>query len=265
MRTKILAILTAFILAGAVALAQTAEEPPAANGGMVTDFTKGVIEIDVSYHGDRIHFFGTMAGAPTDAVIVKLTSPAETVKLNVAGRVGPFWMNVKQYRVENVPFMYKIHASDRLEQVLTPELAGELGIGFETLKDRLRLDIAKGTPDEKDRDTLFDGLMKLKKKSNLYRIDDDGRIKIKGGRIFQHYFTFPAAAKEGDYIVESFLIRDRQLVGRATDTIHIQKVGLEAFVAEAAQKRPLQYGICAVVIALGTGLLVGFIFKGGAH
>jgi hypothetical protein len=32
-----------------------------------------------------------------------------------------------------------------------------------------------------------------------------------------------------------------------------------------AQEFPKLYGLSAVVIALGAGLLVGFIFKGGGH
>jgi uncharacterized protein (TIGR02186 family) len=231
----------------------------------VTDSTKAQIEIGLTYQGDRIYFFGTLNGTEADGVIVKLTSPVEKVKLNVKGRVGPLWMNVKQYEVENVPFMYKIHASDRLEKILTPELADELGIGFETVKKNLQPHLVKGAEEEKDFDVLFNGIMKLKKKANLYKIDDAGRIQIKKGEIFKHYFTFPSAAKAGEYRVESFLFRDKRLVGMASDTIDIQKVGVEAFVNRAAYQHPALYGICAVLIALGAGLLVGFIFKGGGH
>lgn len=244
-----------------------AEAMPEEAGGsaIVTDSTKGLIDIDLSYHGDRIHFFGSLEGIEPDGVVVKLTSPAERVKLNIAGRVGPLWMNVKQYEVENVPFMYKIHASAPIDQLVPPDLARQLGLGFETVKEQLNLHLVKGKAAETDKDTLFDGLLKLKTKANLYKIDDQSRIRIKNGKIFQHYFTFPSAAKAGEYQVESFVFKDGNLVGRATDTIQIRKVGLEAFVANAAQNHPVLYGISAVIIALAAGLIVGYLFKGGAH
>lgn len=244
-----------------------AEAVPAAenDSAIVTDYTKGLIDIDLSYHGDRIHFFGTLQGIEADGVVVKLTSPAERVKLNIAGRVGPLWMNVKQYEVDNVPFMYKIHASAPMDTLVPPGLARQLGLGFETVKDQLQLHLVKGEAGETDKDTLFDGLLKLKKKANLYKIDDQSRIRIKNGKIFQHFFTFPSAAKAGEYQVESFVLKDGKLVARAMDTIQIRKVGLEAFVANAAQNHPMLYGISAVVIALVTGLVVGYLFKGGAH
>jgi len=239
--------------------------PRAGTAEVVTDSTKAGIEIGLTYHGDRIYFFGSMGGIDADAVVVKLTSPVEKVKLNLKGRVGPFWMNVKQYEVDRVPFMYKIHASESLEKILTPETAEALGIGFDTIRKNLSFHIVKGKEDERDRDALFEGLLRLKKRANLYKIDDASRIEIKKGQVFKHYFTFPSGAKAGEYLVESFLFKDKNLVGRASEVIAVKKVGLEEFVYQAANEHPVWYGICAVLIALCAGLLVGFVFKGGGH
>ena len=46
----------------------------------------------------------------------------------------------------------------------------------------------------------------------------------------------------------------------------IQKKGLEAMFTNLAHEHSVIYGIVAVLVALGMGLLVGFIFKkGGGH
>ena len=240
-------------------------KPLEASGTLVTDSTKSVIEVGLRYNGDRIDFFGTLAGTEADGLIVKLTSPAETVKLNVKGRVGPFWMNTRQYQVDNVPSMYQVQASAPFEEITTPELAKELQIGYETIKSQMKYHIVKGDKKEDDEETIFQGLMKIKDEAGLYLIEDTGRIEIKEGKLFNHYFDFPSAAKPGLYNVEYYLIKDRKLVGKASDTMHIKKVGMVAFIAKSAEKNPVVYGICAVLIALGTGLIVGFIFKGAAH
>ena len=258
----LLAILCAVCLVRPLMASET-EEP--ASGTLVTDATKSVIEIGLRYNGDRIDFFGTLAGTDADGLIVKLTSPAETVKINVKGRVGPFWMNTRQYQVENVPSMYQIQASDPLDELTTPELAEELQIGYDTIKNQLKYHIVKGTEEENEADTIFNGLLQIKHEAELYSIDDTGRIDIKEGKLFNHYFDFPSGAKPGIYNVEYFLIKDKKLVGKTSDTIHIKKVGMVAYIARAAEEHPVVYGICAVLIALGTGLAVGFVFKGGAH
>ncbi|HUT55377.1 MAG TPA: TIGR02186 family protein [bacterium] len=233
--------------------------------GCVTDSSKAEISVGLTYHGDIIEFFGTTGDTGADAVVVILRSPVEKVKLNQKGRVGPVWMSVKQHEVENVPFMYKIHASRPLAEIMSAEKAKELGIGFDSIRSHLKIHTIKGLPDPADEELIFNGLVKLKKKQNLYKVDDQERISIKGRKLFKHYFTFPAAAKEGDYIVDTFLFREGQLAGQSSDTINVSKVGLEAKIVRWANHYPKAYGIVAVLIALSTGLLVGNIFKGGAH
>ena len=85
------------------------------------------------------------------------------------------------------------------------------------------------------------------------------------GRLFKHYFRFPPAATEGRYVVESFGFVKGQLVGYGKDVIQMQKVGLEHWLTQTSQDQPVFYGILAVVIALGAGLLVGVIFRKGGH
>jgi uncharacterized protein (TIGR02186 family) len=261
-RPILLAVLCAVCLVNPLEASQTAEP---SGETLVTDSTKSVIQVGLRYNGDRIDFFGTLVGTEAEALIVKLTSPAETVKINVKGRVGPFWMNTRQYQVENVPSMYQVQTSEPLDRITTPELAEELGIGYDTIKNQMKYQILKGTNEGNDEEVIFQGLMKIKDEAGLYSIDDTGRIHIKEGKLFNHYFDFPPDAKPGVYNVEYFLIKDRKLVGKASDTIHIEKVGLVAFIAKSAKEQPTLYGICAVLIALGAGLLVGFIFKGAAH
>ena len=50
------------------------------------------------------------------------------------------------------------------------------------------------------------------------------------------------------------------------DEVKIQKAGIEAAFTNVAFSHPVLYGILAVLVALGMGLLVGFVFKkGGGH
>ena len=65
--------------------------------------------------------------------------------------------------------------------------------------------------------------------------------------------------------MESYAFKDRQLVGYGRDFIRIKKVGLESWLTDISQNYPLLFGIMAVLIALGVGLLVGMIFKKGGH
>ena len=234
-------------------------------GEVVTGTTKGEVDIGLMYNGDFIYFFGSVPHPKAD-VIVKLTSTDDApIVVNRKGRVGLFWMNVKQFKVTGLPLMYKIHSTRALAEVLHGDLARQLGIGYDVLKQTMKLDLARGTPQPDDRDLVFDGVLKLKRDANLYNIDEK-RIEVTGGKLFKHYFRFPSAAKEGTYTAESYVVKDGRLIGKGVDRIVIRKTGIEATFTRLARGHAVVYGIGAVVVALAMGLLVGFVFKrGGGH
>jgi uncharacterized protein (TIGR02186 family) len=232
---------------------------------IVTITTKGEVDIGLMYSGDYIHFVGGVPDPSAD-VIVKLTS-TENVPLSVnrKGRVAIVWMAVKQFDVTGLPLLYKIHSTKPIDQILSKELAAELGIGYDVLKDQMKLKLVRGEAEEDDRDTVFEGILQLKQETNLYNIDEE-RIEITGGKLFKHEFRFPSAATEGVYRAESYVFLQGKLVGKGVDEIKIKKTGIEATFTHMAFNQPVLYGIMAVLVALCMGLLVGFIFKkGGGH
>lgn len=239
---------------------------PEAKQKILTAASKNLIEIGISYRGDEIHFFGVNP-VPGSDVIIRLTAEKqEDIKLSVKGRVGPFWMTVKQYEVTDAPFIYKIHTSKPLDQIISPETAQELELGYIAVKKKMKLHLARGDAAPEDADLVFKGLVKIKEEANLYNIvQDPKRLEEAEGKLFKHYFRFPSAATEGRYLVESFCFSKGQLVGYGKDVIEIKKVGLEHWLTQTSQNQPIFFGIMAVVVALGAGLLVGVIFRKGGH
>jgi uncharacterized protein (TIGR02186 family) len=253
----------AAVLAGLPASPRSQTQDGVSEVATVT--TKREVDIGLMYNGDHIYFFGNVPDPGAD-VIVKLTStenPPMTVSRK--GKVALFWMNVKQFSVSGLPLLYKIHSTRALSQILDRELACELGVGYEFLKSAMQLQRIQGGADPDDAEVVFQGILRLKQEANLYNIDEK-RIEITGGKLFKHYFRFPSAAKEGTYRAESYIVRDCKLVGVGVDEVVIRKTGVEAALTKLAGEHTVMYGFVAVVVALGMGLLVGFVFKkGGGH
>jgi uncharacterized protein (TIGR02186 family) len=250
-------------LAGSEALAVTPEAPPK----VVTAASKNLIEIGLSYRGDQIHFFGVNPVPGADLVIKLTAAKEQEVKLSVKGKVGPLWMTVKQYDVTGSPFIYKIHASKPLDQIVSQEIAQELELGYPAVRHKMKLHLVRGEAAPDDEEKIFKGLIKIKEAANLYNIvEDPKRLEVSEGKLFKHYFRFPPAATEGRYQVETYSFVKGELVGYGKDFIEIKKVGLEHWLTQTSQNSPVFFGILAVVIAVGAGLLVGVIFgKGGHH
>ena len=252
--------LTGLALGAAQAISPEAQEK------VITAASKNLIEIGLSYRGDQIHFFGVNPVPGSDLIIRLTAAKSEEVKLSVKGRVGPFWMTVKQYDVTDAPFVYKLHSTKPLDQLISPAVAQELELGYEAVRQKMKMHLSRGEAAPDDADKVFKGLIKIKEKANLYNIvADPKRLEITEGKLFKHYFRFPAAATEGKYLVESFAFSNGQLVGYGKDIIEIKKVGLEHWLTNVSQNYPIFFGILAVVIALAAGLLVGMIFRKGGH
>lgn len=239
---------------------------PQASERVLTAASKNRIEIGLFYKGDVVHLFGANPVPGSDLIIRLTAQKEEELKLSVKGTFGPFWMTVRQYAVTGIPFVYKIHASRPLAEIISAETAQELELGFPAIKNRMQMHLIRGEAGPNDADLVFQGILKIKKEANLYNIEEGPeRLTITEGKLFSHYFRFPPAATEGTYLVETFSFTNGELVGYGKDEIHIRKVGLEAWLTQAAQNYPLTYGIGAVLFAVGAGLLVGVIFKKGGH
>jgi len=239
---------------------------PEAQKKIVTASTKNQIQIGLSYRGDEIHFFGVNPVANADLIIKLTAEKDEEIKLSVKGRVGPFWMTVKQYDVTGAPFMYKIHATKPMKEIISPELAKELELGYSAVQQKIKMQLIRGTAAPEDAENVFQGLLKIKEKANLFNIvEDPKRLEVAQGSLYKHYFRFPPAATEGHYQVETFAFVKGELVGYGKDVIEIKKVGLESWMTETSQNHPVFFGIFAVVIAMVAGLGVGMIFRKGGH
>ncbi len=239
---------------------------PQASERVLTAASKNRIEIGLFYKGDVVHLFGANPVPGSDLIIRLTAQKEEELKLSVKGTFGPFWMTVRQYAVTGIPFVYKIHASRPSLEIISPETAQELELGFPAMKKRMQMHLIRGEAGPDDEELVFQGILKIKKDANLYNIEEGPeRLAITEGKLFSHYFRFPPAATEGAYLVETFSFVNGELVGYGKDEIHIRKVGLEAWLTHASQNYPLAYGIGAVLFAVGAGLLVGVIFKKGGH
>jgi uncharacterized protein (TIGR02186 family) len=259
-------ILLVAVLLGCLWAAPALAVTPDGKQKVITAASKNLIEIGLSYRGDQIYFFGVNP-VPGSDLIIRLTAERdEQIKLSLKGRVGPFWMTVRQYDVTGAPFMYKIHSTKPISQIISPELAQELELGYSAIRKKLKMELARGTAAPEDANLVFQGLIKIKERANLYNIvEDPQRLEVTEGRLFKHYFRFPPAASDGRYLVESFCFQNGQLVGYGRDVIEIKKVGLEHWLTYTSQNHAVAFGIMAVLIAMGAGLLVGVIFRKGGH
>jgi hypothetical protein len=87
----------------------------------------------------------------------------------------------------------------------------------------------------------------------------EGRLTLKGT------CPLPAKIPPGHYQVRLSVIKDGTVVEQKNEKLEVIMVGFPALLATLAYDHGAFYGIVAVLIAIATGFIMGFLFKGKAE
>jgi len=224
-----------------------------------------VVLMGASYNGTHVTLTGE---APRDAqVLVRLSGETTADTFQEKGRVlGILWMNKETITFHHIPKTYHIYApaSISASDLSTDPQWQALGIGFNALKKEVAL-----TPDGEDMDLQYGEFLKLKTEQGLYGVHENAvtyQDTTEGKKSFRADLTLPCAIPQGNYTVTTFVVKDGKILQTDTQKLKIEENGLPAIINFLAFHHGVLYGILAVVIAIGAGLLTGLFFKqSGAH
>jgi uncharacterized protein (TIGR02186 family) len=223
------------------------------------------INIDFFYHGSTVSIRG-LSDPGTD-LIIKIASPEGHQALKKRGKVaGLLWMNVGELKFENVPNLYSLHSTKKLEDIITPDEMEKYVLGYPALEKHIEIS-PLSTQTEKDK--WFNEFLKYKQASNLYTTDY-GKISTTMQDGNQQYYIltpWPYQATPGDYIVTVYAVKDKKIVEKAETKVQVQQVGTVKTLATMAKNKGALYGLLSILAALGAGFGVGMVFRkgGGAH
>ena len=104
------------------------------------------------------------------------------------------------------------------------------------------------------------GLVDLKQRAGLY-LEEPNAVQVTDGVLYRARVGIPARVPVGRFTAETFLIRDGRVLAAAVRDIDIRKSGFERFVARAAERSEVLYGLVAVALSVGLGWLAGWIAR----
>jgi uncharacterized protein (TIGR02186 family) len=221
------------------------------------------IEIRYSFTGAELLLFGAIlypgGRVPTEqvdiAVVVK--GPMERLVIREKQKVAGIWMNVESARMRSAPSFYAVASSRPLTSLVEERTAAIYELGLQNLQ------LSPGSGLAPDVQRRFEaGLIDLKQRRGLYYEDPTG-VKIADGVLYRARIRIPALVPVGNYTAETFLIKDRRILAGAVRDIRVEKLGFERFVATAADRWSLAYGLVAVALSLFLGWAASAVFRRG--
>jgi uncharacterized protein (TIGR02186 family) len=222
---------------------------------LVADLTSHLIAITTGFTGASVVLFGATDG-PGD-VIVAVRGPEREMTVRRKSRVAGIWVNTQQVTFVNLPSFYAVAASRPIADILSPAAAAFYRLGIANLK------LAASTPAPSVVvDAFRTALERTQQEAGLY-VERMGKVDFLGERLFRTTITFPSNVPTGTYLVEVFLVRDRDIVSGQTTPLVVSRLGVDAAVFEFSTRQPGFYGAIAVLTAVVAGWLASLPFRGG--
>ncbi len=164
-------------------------------------------------------------------------------------------MNADSNRFRSAPSYYAVASSAPVRELVDERTAAIYELGLQDLQ------LSPGGGALPDKERRFEsGLLELKKRHGLYAEHPRG-VEISEGVLYRARISIPSQVPVGTYTAETFLVDDGKVIAAATREIEIGKSGFERFVALAARRHSLLYGLTAVLMSLGLGWAAAMAFR----
>jgi uncharacterized protein (TIGR02186 family) len=222
--------------------------------GLVADLTSHLIAITTGFSGASVVLFGATDG-PGD-VVVAVRGPDRETTVRRKSRVVGIWVNTRELSFTNVPSFYAVAASRPIDEILSPAAAALYSLGIGNLK----LEAETPAPPMVV-DAFRAALERTQQQAGLF-VSRVGKVDFLGERLFRTTIAFPSNVPTGTYLVEVFLVRDKDVVSGQTTPLVVSKVGVDAAVFEFSGRQPGFYGAIAVLTAVVAGWLASLPFRG---
>ncbi len=228
---------------------------------LVPDVSQDDIRIVYSFTGAELLLFGAILypggrvpSKPADVAVV-LKGPVQPIVIREKQKVAGIWMNVQNARFRSAPSFYAVASSRPLAEIVDERTASIYELGLQNLA----LSPGGGALPEEAR-RFEAGLIDLKRRAGLF-VEKPRGVEIADGVLYRARIEIPARVLVGKYTAETFLIQDGRIVAGAVKDVRIEKAGFERFVARAADRWSLAYGIVAVLLSLGMGWAAARLFR----
>lgn len=228
---------------------------------LVPDVSSRTIDIKYSFSGEELLLFGAILypgqRLPSDRadIVVVLKGPVRPIILREKQRVAGIWLNADSLRLRSAPGFYAIGSSAPIEQLIDERTAAIYELGLANLQ------MSPVGFSEAEKLVRFErGLVDLYQRLGLF-FENSNAVEISDGVLYRARIPVPARVPVGTYRAETYLISRGRVIAVASRPVEIRKTGFERFVALAAERNGLLYGIAAVLLSVGLGYLASRLFK----
>ncbi len=221
---------------------------------LVIDLSAPIVKITTGFSGTELLLFGAKRGAGD--VIVVVRGPLEDKTVHLKERKLGIWVNTEKLSFEKLPSYYWVASNRPVFDILPADTLTRLQIGL----DEIQITPNDETANSAEAIAFRAALVREKVRKKLYS-EEAAPLLFRNDMLFRTRINFPANVSVGEYAIETYLVRNNEIITSETTLLNVRKFGVEAEIYNFAHKQSLLYGIIAVVIACAAGWLANVAFK----
>lgn len=227
---------------------------------LVPEISQHEIQVQQGFTGAELLLYGaildpqgTRAGRDYDIVVV-LKGPTRAIRLREKQRIAGIWINADSAEFRSAPTFFAVASSRPVRKIVDEKTAAifELGLPWLQLSPI-------GAFDSKEQARFSAGLVDMMQRNGFYK-EDPGGVSVSEQVLYQARIDLPSNVQTGTYTAETFAVSRGRVVASAISRVEVRKVGFERAVAQFAQRDGFFYGLLAVLVSVGMGVVAGRLF-----
>tara|TARA_B100000401_G_C52628547_1_gene634864 strand:+ start:120 stop:863 length:744 start_codon:yes stop_codon:yes gene_type:complete len=218
------------------------------------DLSQNEIMIETNFDGKEIIIFGLLED--NHDTILTIKGPKKKLKLQKKDRYFGVWFNTKRITYSNVPNIFFLASSNKIENILPESKLIQENLSFDGILRNKNYN--QNFAFENDQDIWIENFIRIKKEKLFYSKFEMKKFKDK---LFQTSVFFPATTTPGNYIVSVYHVRNNTIMSKEDKIIKVKKSGIGNEIYKFANNNSAAYGFFTIVFAILSGLIAATLFR----
>ncbi len=218
------------------------------------DLSQNEIMIETNFDGKEIIIFGLLED--NHDTILTIKGPKKKLKLQKKDRYFGVWFNTKRITYSNVPNIFFLASSNKIENILPESKLIQENLSFDGILRNKNYN--QNFAFENDQDIWIENFIRIKKEKLFYSKFEMKKFKDK---LFQTSVFFPATTTPGNYTVSVYHVRNNTIMSKEDKIIKVKKSGIGNEIYKFANNNSAAYGFFTIVFAILSGLIAATLFR----
>ncbi|MDA9621042.1 TIGR02186 family protein [Pelagibacteraceae bacterium] len=218
------------------------------------DISENNIKIETNFIGKEVIIFGILND--DQETIMTIKGPEKNAFIQKKERILGFWFNAKKITYNQIPSIFFIASSNKIEDILPTSTIIKEELSFDYLLENKTSQ--RNFISDISLDTWKSNFVRIKKNKNLFK---EYEIENIDNKLFQTRIFFPAKSIPGEYKVNVYQIKDNLILNNKEKVITLKKSGIGNQIYNFAHKNAAAYGLFAIIFAVLSGFLAATLFR----